>query len=122
MDPNLWHVRMTMRVPSFYEESQMFSFTLYSMNNEDEMCHFWTIRPDISKEGFTVINGQQNVIITVTLIIVRDFSHGRKAPRNQELRLYVCEWHAAKKVAPYLSNAFVGNLEHKSFEINYSWP
>ncbi|KAI5658574.1 hypothetical protein M9H77_27367 [Catharanthus roseus] len=55
MDPNLWWIRMTMRVPSFYEEYQIFNFTLYSMNNNDEMCYLWTIRPDISKEGIHVL-------------------------------------------------------------------
>ncbi|KAI5673236.1 hypothetical protein M9H77_13600 [Catharanthus roseus] len=37
IDPNQWSVRMTMRVPSFYEENIMFYFTLYSMNNDNEM-------------------------------------------------------------------------------------
>ncbi|KAI5649770.1 hypothetical protein M9H77_35775 [Catharanthus roseus] len=55
MDPNLWRIRMTMRVPSFYEEYQMFNFTLYSMNNDDEMRYIWTIRLDISKEGIHVL-------------------------------------------------------------------
>ncbi|KAI5673850.1 hypothetical protein M9H77_14214 [Catharanthus roseus] len=40
MDPNLWRVRMTIRVPSFYED----------MDNNDEMRYLWTIRPNISKE------------------------------------------------------------------------
>ncbi|KAI5671972.1 hypothetical protein M9H77_12336 [Catharanthus roseus] len=32
-----------MRVPSFYEEHHMFYFTLYSMNNDNEMRYFFTI-------------------------------------------------------------------------------
>ncbi|KAI5647866.1 hypothetical protein M9H77_33871 [Catharanthus roseus] len=55
MDPNPWRVQMTMRVPSFYEEYQMFNFTLYSMNNDDEMHYLWTIRPNISKEGIHIL-------------------------------------------------------------------
>ncbi|KAI5667908.1 hypothetical protein M9H77_17761 [Catharanthus roseus] len=55
MDPNQWHVRMTMRVPSFYEEYQMFNFTLYSMNSDDEMCYLWPTRPDISNEGIHIL-------------------------------------------------------------------
>ncbi|KAI5657554.1 hypothetical protein M9H77_26347 [Catharanthus roseus] len=55
MDPNLWRVRMKMRVPSFYEKYQMFNFTLYNMNNNDEMHYLWTIRPDISKKGIHVL-------------------------------------------------------------------
>ncbi|KAI5661834.1 hypothetical protein M9H77_21157 [Catharanthus roseus] len=51
MDTNLWRVQMTMWVPSFYEEYQMFKFILYNMNNDDEMRYLWTIRPDKSKEG-----------------------------------------------------------------------
>ncbi|KAI5658834.1 hypothetical protein M9H77_27627 [Catharanthus roseus] len=54
MDPNFRRARMTMRVPSFYEEYQMFN-TLYNMNNDDKMCYLWTIRPDISKEGIHVL-------------------------------------------------------------------
>ncbi|KAI5658174.1 hypothetical protein M9H77_26967 [Catharanthus roseus] len=49
IDPNLWRVQRTMRVPSFYEEYQMFNFTLCSMNNDDEMGYLWTINPNISK-------------------------------------------------------------------------
>ncbi|KAI5654201.1 hypothetical protein M9H77_31388 [Catharanthus roseus] len=44
-----------MRVPSFYEEYHMFYFTLYSMNNDNEMCYLWTIRPNIAKEGIHVL-------------------------------------------------------------------
>ncbi|KAI5677211.1 hypothetical protein M9H77_08161 [Catharanthus roseus] len=51
MDPNFWHIRMTMRVPSFYEEYQIFNFTLYNVNNDEEMHYLWNIRPGISKEG-----------------------------------------------------------------------
>ncbi|KAI5661616.1 hypothetical protein M9H77_20939 [Catharanthus roseus] len=55
MDPNQWHVPMTMRVPLFYEEYHMFNYTLYSMNNDDEMSYLWSIRPDISKEGIYIL-------------------------------------------------------------------
>ncbi|KAI5657863.1 hypothetical protein M9H77_26656 [Catharanthus roseus] len=55
MDLNQWHVQMTMRVPSFYEQYNMFSYTLYSMNNDNGMCYLWTIIPDISKEGIHVL-------------------------------------------------------------------
>ncbi|KAI5650111.1 hypothetical protein M9H77_36116 [Catharanthus roseus] len=51
MDSNLWRVRMTMRVSSFYEEYQMFNSTLYIMNNDDEIRYLCIIRPNISKEG-----------------------------------------------------------------------
>ncbi|KAI5668311.1 hypothetical protein M9H77_18164 [Catharanthus roseus] len=44
-----------MKVPSFYEGHQMFHFTLYSMNNDDEMRYLWTIRPDISKDGIHIL-------------------------------------------------------------------
>ncbi|KAI5654479.1 hypothetical protein M9H77_31666 [Catharanthus roseus] len=55
MDPNLWRVLMTMRVFSFYKEYQMFNFTLYSMNSDNEIGYLWTIRPNISKEGIHVL-------------------------------------------------------------------
>ncbi|KAI5666406.1 hypothetical protein M9H77_16259 [Catharanthus roseus] len=45
MDLNKWHIRMTMMIPSFYED----------MNNDDEMHYLWTIRPDISKEDMHVL-------------------------------------------------------------------
>ncbi|KAI5682970.1 hypothetical protein M9H77_04198 [Catharanthus roseus] len=57
MDPNLWQVRMTMRVPSFYEEYQIFNFTMYSMNNDDKMCYLWTINPNISKGRIHIHQG-----------------------------------------------------------------
>ncbi|KAI5683440.1 hypothetical protein M9H77_04668 [Catharanthus roseus] len=55
MDPNFWRVRMIMRVPSFYAKYRMFNFTLYSMNNDDEMRYLWTIRPNTSKEGIRIL-------------------------------------------------------------------
>ncbi|KAI5671462.1 hypothetical protein M9H77_11826 [Catharanthus roseus] len=55
MDPNLWRVLTTMRVPLLYEEYQMFNITLYSMNNNNDMRYFWTIRLDISKEGIHIL-------------------------------------------------------------------
>ncbi|KAI5678689.1 hypothetical protein M9H77_09639 [Catharanthus roseus] len=55
MDANQWHVRVTMRVPSFYEEYHMFNYTFYSINNDDEMYYLRTIRPNISKEGIYVL-------------------------------------------------------------------
>ncbi|KAI5670629.1 hypothetical protein M9H77_10993 [Catharanthus roseus] len=51
MDPNFWRVRMTMKVSSFYEEYQMFNFTLYSVNSDDEIRYLWIIRLNISEEG-----------------------------------------------------------------------
>ncbi|KAI5682357.1 hypothetical protein M9H77_03585 [Catharanthus roseus] len=53
MDPNLWNVRMTMRVPSYYEV--MFYFNLYSMNNDEEIRYLWTIRPHLEKEGIHIL-------------------------------------------------------------------
>ncbi|KAI5664823.1 hypothetical protein M9H77_24146 [Catharanthus roseus] len=41
MDPNLWIVRMTMRVPSYYEVHQM--------------CYLWTIPPHHMKEGIHIL-------------------------------------------------------------------
>ncbi|KAI5656608.1 hypothetical protein M9H77_25401 [Catharanthus roseus] len=55
MDSNLWSVRMTMGVPSFYEEPSYFYFTLYNINNDNEMCYFWTIAPNFAKEGIQVL-------------------------------------------------------------------
>ncbi|KAI5675982.1 hypothetical protein M9H77_06932 [Catharanthus roseus] len=55
MDPNQWHVRMTMRVPLFYEEYKRFNYTFYNMNNDDEMCYLWAIRLDISKKRIHVL-------------------------------------------------------------------
>ncbi|KAI5681347.1 hypothetical protein M9H77_02574 [Catharanthus roseus] len=43
-----------MRVPLFYEEHHMFYFTLYNMNNDNEMCYLWTIVPNLAKEGIQV--------------------------------------------------------------------
>ncbi|KAI5668449.1 hypothetical protein M9H77_18302 [Catharanthus roseus] len=62
MDPNLWIFRMTMRVPSFYAEYQMFNFTLYSMNNDDEMRYLWTIRPSIAKEGIHMVFDEPSML------------------------------------------------------------
>ncbi|KAI5666598.1 hypothetical protein M9H77_16451 [Catharanthus roseus] len=45
MDPNLWIVRITMRVPSYYEV----------MNNDEEMCYLWTIPPHHAKEGIHIL-------------------------------------------------------------------
>ncbi|KAI5666012.1 hypothetical protein M9H77_15865 [Catharanthus roseus] len=69
MDPNLWNVRMTMRVPTYYEAHRMFYFNLYSMNNDEEMRYLWTIPADISKEGIHILVEfepieQQNIPIT----------------------------------------------------------
>ncbi|KAI5654388.1 hypothetical protein M9H77_31575 [Catharanthus roseus] len=67
MDPNLWSIRMTMRVPSFYEEHHMFYFTLYCMNNDNKMCYLWTIRPNIAKEGIHTISISYDTNIVNTL-------------------------------------------------------
>ncbi|KAI5654985.1 hypothetical protein M9H77_32172 [Catharanthus roseus] len=48
-------VRMTMRVPSFYEEFHMFYFTLYNMNNDNEMRYLWTIRPNLVKKEIHIL-------------------------------------------------------------------
>ncbi|KAI5682500.1 hypothetical protein M9H77_03728 [Catharanthus roseus] len=45
IDPNLWQVRMMIRVPSFYED----------INNDDEMHYVWTIRPNISNEAIHLL-------------------------------------------------------------------
>ncbi|KAI5673606.1 hypothetical protein M9H77_13970 [Catharanthus roseus] len=58
MDPNLWVVRMTMRVPSYYEVHCMFYFNLYSMNNDEEMHYLWTIPPHHAKEGIHILRNQ----------------------------------------------------------------
>ncbi|KAI5662428.1 hypothetical protein M9H77_21751 [Catharanthus roseus] len=55
MDPDLWNVRMTMRVPSYYEVHRMFYFNLYSMNNDEEMRYLWTIQPHLAKEGIHIL-------------------------------------------------------------------
>ncbi|KAI5675148.1 hypothetical protein M9H77_06098 [Catharanthus roseus] len=55
IDPNLWNVRMTMRVPSYYKVHRMFCFNLYSMNNDDEMRYLWTIQPHLAKEGIHIL-------------------------------------------------------------------
>ncbi|KAI5678215.1 hypothetical protein M9H77_09165 [Catharanthus roseus] len=55
MNPNLWNVRMTMRVPTYYEAHRMFYFNLYSMNNDEEMRYLWTIPADISKVGIHIL-------------------------------------------------------------------
>ncbi|KAI5673091.1 hypothetical protein M9H77_13455 [Catharanthus roseus] len=41
MDPNLWNVRMTIRVPSYYEVHQM--------------RYLWTIPPHLAKEGIHIL-------------------------------------------------------------------
>ncbi|KAI5677809.1 hypothetical protein M9H77_08759 [Catharanthus roseus] len=41
MDPNIWNVRIMMRVPS--------------MNNDEEMRYLWTISADLSKEGIHIL-------------------------------------------------------------------
>ncbi|KAI5675424.1 hypothetical protein M9H77_06374 [Catharanthus roseus] len=69
MDPNLWNVRMTMRVPSYYEVHHMFYFNLYSMNNDEKMHYLWTILPHLAKEGIHILVEfehiqQQNIPIT----------------------------------------------------------
>ncbi|KAI5674252.1 hypothetical protein M9H77_14616 [Catharanthus roseus] len=69
MDPNLWNVRMTMEVPSYYEVHRMFYFNLYSMNNDKEMHYLWTIPPHLAKEGIHILVEfehiqQQNIPIT----------------------------------------------------------
>ncbi|KAI5669513.1 hypothetical protein M9H77_19366 [Catharanthus roseus] len=55
MDPNLWNVRMTMRVPSYYEVHRMFYFNLYSMNNDEEMRYLWNIPPHHAKEVIHIL-------------------------------------------------------------------
>ncbi|KAI5656925.1 hypothetical protein M9H77_25718 [Catharanthus roseus] len=55
MDPDIWNVRMTMRVPSYYEVHCMFYFNLYSMNNDEKMCYLWTIQPHLAKEGIHIL-------------------------------------------------------------------
>ncbi|KAI5658518.1 hypothetical protein M9H77_27311 [Catharanthus roseus] len=55
MDPNIWNVRMTMRVLSYYEVHHIFYFNLYSMNNDEEMRYLWTIPADLSKEGIHIL-------------------------------------------------------------------
>ncbi|KAI5674507.1 hypothetical protein M9H77_14871 [Catharanthus roseus] len=55
MDPNLWIVRMTMRVLSYYEMHRMFCFNLYSMNNDEEMHYLWTIPPHYAKEEIHIL-------------------------------------------------------------------
>ncbi|KAI5658062.1 hypothetical protein M9H77_26855 [Catharanthus roseus] len=55
MDPNLWIVRMTMRVPSYYEVHRMFYINLYSMNNDEAMRYLWTIPPHHAKEEIHIL-------------------------------------------------------------------
>ncbi|KAI5681156.1 hypothetical protein M9H77_02383 [Catharanthus roseus] len=55
MDPNIWNVRMTMRVPSYYEVHRMFYFNVYSTNNDEEMRYLWTISPHLAKEGTHIL-------------------------------------------------------------------
>ncbi|KAI5656573.1 hypothetical protein M9H77_25366 [Catharanthus roseus] len=49
------NVRMTMRVPSYYEVHFMLYFNLYSMNNDEEMRYLWTIPPHLAKEGIHIL-------------------------------------------------------------------
>ncbi|KAI5648631.1 hypothetical protein M9H77_34636 [Catharanthus roseus] len=96
MDPKLWNVRMTMRVPTYYEAHRMFYFNLYSMNNDEEMRYLWTIPTDISKERIHILVEfepieQQNIPIihdmnTTTLpehITAVDGSDGDEAVSSQ---------------------------------------
>ncbi|KAI5672368.1 hypothetical protein M9H77_12732 [Catharanthus roseus] len=55
MDQNLWSVRMTMKVPSYYENHHMSYFNLFSMNNDNEMRYLWTITPGLAKEGIHIL-------------------------------------------------------------------
>ncbi|KAI5668304.1 hypothetical protein M9H77_18157 [Catharanthus roseus] len=55
MDPNLCSVRMMMRVPSFSEEHRMFHFTLFSMNNDNEMSYLWAIAPNLAMDGIHIL-------------------------------------------------------------------
>ncbi|KAI5652536.1 hypothetical protein M9H77_29723 [Catharanthus roseus] len=55
MDPNLYIVRMTMRMPSYYEVHCMFYFNIYSMNNDEEMLYLWTIPPHHAKEEIHIL-------------------------------------------------------------------
>ncbi|KAI5666998.1 hypothetical protein M9H77_16851 [Catharanthus roseus] len=55
MDPHLWSVRITMRVPSYYEEHRTFYFYLFSMNNDNKMHYLWTIAPNLVKEGIHIL-------------------------------------------------------------------
>ncbi|KAI5663084.1 hypothetical protein M9H77_22407 [Catharanthus roseus] len=55
MDPNLWIVRMTMNVPSYYEVHRIFYFNLYSMNNDEEMRYLWTTPAHHAKEGIHIL-------------------------------------------------------------------
>ncbi|KAI5671472.1 hypothetical protein M9H77_11836 [Catharanthus roseus] len=55
MNPNLWIVRMTLRVPSYYEMHRMFYFNLYRLNNDEEMRYLWTIPPHHVKEGIDIL-------------------------------------------------------------------
>ncbi|KAI5671729.1 hypothetical protein M9H77_12093 [Catharanthus roseus] len=55
MDPNVWSIRLTMRVPSYYKEHRMFYFNLYNMNKDNEMRYIWTIAPNLAKEGIHVL-------------------------------------------------------------------
>ncbi|KAI5666128.1 hypothetical protein M9H77_15981 [Catharanthus roseus] len=55
MDNNLRNVRITMRVPLYYEVHRMFYFNLYSMNNDEEIRYLWTIPPHHAKEGIHIL-------------------------------------------------------------------
>ncbi|KAI5666115.1 hypothetical protein M9H77_15968 [Catharanthus roseus] len=62
MNRNLWRVRMTIRVPSFYTKYQMYNFTQYSMNNDDEMCYLWTITPNIENEEIHIVSDEPSML------------------------------------------------------------
>ncbi|KAI5653164.1 hypothetical protein M9H77_30351 [Catharanthus roseus] len=55
MNPNLWNVRITMRVPSYYEVHRMFYFNLYRMKNDEEIRYLWNILADLSNEGIHIL-------------------------------------------------------------------
>ncbi|KAI5667660.1 hypothetical protein M9H77_17513 [Catharanthus roseus] len=55
IDHNLSNVRITMRVPSYYEVHRMFYFNLYSMNNDEKMHYLCTIQPHLAKEGIHIL-------------------------------------------------------------------
>ncbi|KAI5676827.1 hypothetical protein M9H77_07777 [Catharanthus roseus] len=55
MNPNLWIVRITVRVSSYYEMHRMFYINLYSMNNDEEIYYLWTISPHYAKEVIHIL-------------------------------------------------------------------
>ncbi|KAI5666429.1 hypothetical protein M9H77_16282 [Catharanthus roseus] len=62
MDHNLWSVRMTMRVPSFYKEHRMFYFNLYNMNNDNKMRYLWTIASNLAKEWIHIVSDKPSML------------------------------------------------------------